>query len=100
MRLLVTAGNTQALIDKVRCITNIFSGRTGAAIAVHAHQRGHQVTLLTSHPEVLPPVDAGRERWEVCRYRAFDELRALIRAQIQGGALDAVIHCAAVSDFL
>ena len=30
MRLLVTAGNTQTPIDRVRSITNIFSGRTGA----------------------------------------------------------------------
>ncbi len=51
MNLLVTAGNTQAPIDRVRCLTNIFTGRTGAGIALEAHRRGHRVTLLTSHPE-------------------------------------------------
>ncbi|MFO0803298.1 MAG: phosphopantothenoylcysteine decarboxylase [Gemmataceae bacterium] len=29
MKVLVTAGNTQSPLDRVRCITNIFSGRTG-----------------------------------------------------------------------
>ena len=54
MRFLVTAGNTQTHIDKVRCLTNIFSGRTGGRIAAAAHGRGHTVCLLTSHPEALP----------------------------------------------
>src|SRR5438034_5962598 len=46
MRILVTAGNTLVPIDRVRCITNIFTGRTGARIALHAQERGHDVTLL------------------------------------------------------
>jgi phosphopantothenate-cysteine ligase/phosphopantothenoylcysteine decarboxylase/phosphopantothenate--cysteine ligase len=53
MNLLVTAGNTLVPIDKVRGITNIFTGRTGASIALEAHRRGHGVTLLTSHPEAV-----------------------------------------------
>ena len=50
MKILVTAGNTQTPIDRVRCITNIFSGKTGAQIALEAHRHGHSVVLLTSHP--------------------------------------------------
>jgi phosphopantothenoylcysteine synthetase/decarboxylase len=42
MNCLVTAGNTQVLIDKVRCITNIFSGRTGAQIALELQKQGTQ----------------------------------------------------------
>jgi phosphopantothenate-cysteine ligase/phosphopantothenoylcysteine decarboxylase/phosphopantothenate--cysteine ligase len=98
MNILVTAGNTQVPIDRVRCITNIFTGRTGAAIAHCAWQRGHTVTLLTSHPEVVEvPTN---ERWAVRPYRTFAELRDLMAQVIQGGGLDAVIHCAAVSDYL
>ena len=41
MNLLITAGNTQTPIDRVRCITNIFTGRTGAQVALEAHRRGH-----------------------------------------------------------
>jgi hypothetical protein len=51
VKILVTAGNTQTDIDRVRCITNVFSGRTGAQIAAEAFERGHAVSLLTSHPE-------------------------------------------------
>ena len=103
MRLLITAGNTRVPIDRVRCITNIFTGRTGARLALHAHARGYRVTLLTSHPEVVPelagatPLDA--ERWSVRRYATFDDLRGLMAETVRADT-DVVIHCAAVSDFL
>jgi phosphopantothenoylcysteine synthetase/decarboxylase len=103
MNIVVTAGNTQVPIDKVRCLTNIFSGRTGAAIALEAHRRGHEVTLLTSHPEVIPELGAGVHlgmRWHLFPYRTFDELHALMREKIAGQDLDVVVHCAAVSDYL
>jgi phosphopantothenoylcysteine synthetase/decarboxylase len=103
MNILVTAGNTQVPIDKVRCLTNIFSGRTGAGIALEAHRRGHNVTLLTSHPEVIPELGVGAHlaaRWHLFPYRTFDELHALMREKIAGQGLDVVIHCAAVSDYL
>jgi phosphopantothenoylcysteine synthetase/decarboxylase len=102
MKILVTAGNTQALIDKVRCLTNIFTGRTGASIALHAQQCGHEVMLLTSHPEAVlelhgAPLD---ERWSLFSYRTFEELQSLMKSKILNGEFDAVIHSAAVSDYL
>jgi phosphopantothenoylcysteine synthetase/decarboxylase len=103
MHLLVTAGNTQAPIDRVRCITNIFSGRTGAAIALRAWARGHTVTLFTSHPEVVADLHAGLpagERWRLDPYRTFDDLRGLMAGRIAEGGFGAVVHCAAVSDYL
>ena len=96
MRILITAGNTQAPIDRVRCITNIFTGRTGAAIAVFARQASHTVTVMTSHPESVKPAT----RLTVLPYRTFDELHALMAGRISGGSFDAIIHCAAVSDYL
>ncbi|MBY0231709.1 MAG: bifunctional phosphopantothenoylcysteine decarboxylase/phosphopantothenate synthase [Gemmataceae bacterium] len=94
MDLLVTAGNTQAPIDRVRCITNIFSGRTGAALAAEALRRGHRVALLTSHPREhdAPGV-------EVVPYRTFDDLRRLMQERF-ARPLDAAILAAAVSDYL
>lgn len=103
LNVLVTAGNTMALIDKVRCLTNVFTGRTGASIALEAHARGHRVTLLTSHPEALTelcPCVPGDERWVVCRYRTFEDLEERMQSAISAGTLDVVIHCAAVSDYL
>jgi phosphopantothenoylcysteine synthetase/decarboxylase len=103
MRLLVTAGNTQAPVDRVRVLTNIFSGRTGAAIALHAYEQGHHVTLLTSHPDAVlelgSPRPLGPERWRPHRYRTFADLQNLMAAEIRGGGHDAVVHTAAVNDY-
>jgi phosphopantothenoylcysteine synthetase/decarboxylase len=98
MNILVTAGNTLVPIDSVRCITNVFSGRTGATIALCAQERGHRVRLLTSHPEVVGGAPA--ERWAVNPYRTFDDLDGLMQTHICDGKLDVVVHSAAVSDYL
>lgn len=97
MNVLVTAGNTQTLIDRVRCLTNIFTGRTGARVALEAQRRGHTVTLLTSHPETVTQLT---ERLNVLPYRTFDDLHNLLATALGSDAFDVVIHSAAVSDFL
>jgi len=103
MNILVTAGNTLTPIDRVRGITNIFTGRTGTRIALHCHQRGHVVTLVTSHAEVVAELRGSLaalvERWTVLPYRTFDDLQERMEANFQRGGLDVVVHCAAVSDY-
>jgi phosphopantothenate---cysteine ligase (CTP) len=103
MKCLITAGNTLVPIDRVRCITNVFTGRTGTQIARHCCERGHRVTLLTSHPELAsseakPAACAGG--WTVVAYRTFDDLQDQMRRSVCEGAYDVIIHCAAVSDYL
>ncbi len=104
MNILITAGNTQSPIDRVRCVTNVFSGRTGARIATSAWARGHRVTLATSNPDALPelpPLPEGSEqRMAVYQYSTFDDLAALLQQYIRNGVFDAIIHTAAVSDYL
>jgi phosphopantothenate---cysteine ligase (CTP) len=103
MNVLVTAGNTIAPVDRVRCLTNVFTGRTGAAVALHAHSRGHAVTLLTSHPEVVADLCGGAPpagNWAFVPYRTFDDLHEAMAARVPAGAHDALIHSAAVSDYL
>jgi phosphopantothenoylcysteine synthetase/decarboxylase len=97
MNILVTAGNTLVPIDRVRCLTNVFTGRTGARLALHGQERGHTVTLLTSHPEgiIAPPA----ERWAAYSYRTFEDLHTLMEGQVRRRP-DAVVHSAAVSDYL
>jgi phosphopantothenoylcysteine synthetase/decarboxylase len=98
MNVLVTAGNTLVPIDRVRGLTNIFTGSTGAQIALEGWRRGHRVALLTSHPETV----AGRAedaRLTVLPYRTFADLEQLLRERILEGSLDAIIHSAAVSDY-
>lgn len=100
MKVLVTAGDTAVPIDRVRQITTVFSGRTGAAIARHAHARGHEILLLTSHPDAMPGPPAGDSRWRLLPYRTFDELMAAMEKAVRDDAPDAVIHSAAVADYL
>jgi phosphopantothenate---cysteine ligase (CTP) len=103
MKLLVTAGGTLVPIDRVRFISNSFTGRTGARVALEAFRRGHQVSLLTSNPESVadvlgkkPPVDP---RWLSIPYRTFDELQKALRDAITAGGYDGIVHSAAVSDY-
>jgi phosphopantothenate---cysteine ligase (CTP) len=101
MKLLVTAGNTAVPIDRVRQITNVFTGRTGTAIALYAYRRGHDVTLLTSHPEALGEDRPSESdpRWRCLTYDTFDALLGAMEAAIPEQPFDAVIHTAAVSDY-
>ena len=103
MKILVTAGNTQTPIDKVRCLTNIFSGKTGALIALEAVRRGHTVLHFNSHPEIIPDLALETElppsRWQLQAYRTFDDLSRLMESTIPSGGFDAIIHAAAVSDY-
>ncbi len=103
MRILVTAGNTETPIDRVRSITNIFSGSTGTRIALEAYRREHSVCLLTSRPEVVQQLSSDRPptgaRWRVVPYRTFDNLHQLMAAEILSEQYDVVIHVAAVSDY-
>lgn len=99
MHILVTAGNTTTPIDRVRCLTNIFSGRTGAGIAARAHARGHVVCLLTSHPDAVP-APVGSPTWRLDTYRTFEDLEALLERELKNNLFDAVVHAAAVNDYL
>lgn len=57
-RILISAGSTQEFIDAVRFIGNPASGRMGIALALAAHHRGAQVTLVHGpmHPSDLAPL--------------------------------------------
>lgn len=55
-RVLVTAGATREPIDPVRFITNHSTGKMGYAIAENAVRRGAQVTLITAHADIEPPM--------------------------------------------
>lgn len=104
MKILITAGNTQAPIDRFRCVTNVFTGRTGTLVARTAWNRGHTVTLLTTHPELLSdiPADSGtaERRMTVASFRTYDDLTALFNKHVRTAQYDAVIHAASVSDYL
>jgi phosphopantothenoylcysteine synthetase/decarboxylase len=103
MRVLVTAGNTETPIDRVRVITNIFSGRTGAHIALEAYGRGHEVELMTSRPQPVTDIykkEPAGARWAISTYRTFDDLAAILEQHVRERQFDVIVHAAAVSDYL
>lgn len=58
-KILMTSGGTIEMIDDVRGITNISSGKMGAAIANTAESMGAKVTLITSnHKDYLKNIHA------------------------------------------
>ncbi|MGQ0383925.1 MAG: phosphopantothenoylcysteine decarboxylase domain-containing protein [Gammaproteobacteria bacterium] len=93
MRVLVTSGATREPIDSVRFISNLSSGRTGAAICEALATRGHQVTQAVGTESARAPS---------ARHEAFSNhasLDALLRRLLDGGGFHAVVHAAAVSDY-
>ncbi len=100
MNLLITAGNTRIMLDRVRCMTNIFTGRTGAQIAEEAVHRGHTVTLLSSHPETVNHL-RDVPQFQVQEYQTYTELAALLEVKLtqQNAPWDSIIHAAAVADY-
>jgi phosphopantothenoylcysteine decarboxylase / phosphopantothenate---cysteine ligase len=94
--LVVTAGPTLEDLDPVRSLTNRSSGKMGFAIAASAQRRGARVTLIAG--PVALPTPAGVERVDV---RSALDMQAALRRSLGEGApaVDALVMCAAVSDY-
>ncbi len=54
-KILITAGATLEMIDPVRAITNLSSGKMGYAIAQKAAEMGAEVTLISGNTSLKPP---------------------------------------------
>ena len=55
-KIIITAGATIEMIDPVRAITNISSGKMGYAIAQAAFEMGADVTLVSGSTTIKPPL--------------------------------------------
>lgn len=55
-KILITAGATMEMLDPVRGITNLSSGKMGYALAKVAMRMGAEVTLVYGHAQVTRPV--------------------------------------------
>jgi len=110
-KILVTSGGTQEYIDDVRVMTNISSGKLGAAIADKlsmldnmgfvqnsVHFIRTKRSALTWAEESYP---IGRnEKWvSVYEIRSAEDAMKTMKRVIIKEKIDAVIHCMAVSDF-
>ena len=56
-RVLITAGATLEMIDPVRAITNLSSGKMGYALAEAAVNMGAKVTLVSGSTTLMPPAN-------------------------------------------
>lgn len=95
-RVVITSGGTRESIDGVRHITNFSSGTTGAALADAFAAAGWHVTLVRARDAVRPADD----RVTQVPFASVADLDAACREQLGAADVDAVVHAAAVSDFV
>jgi len=96
-KIIITAGPVWVPIDKVRVITNVFSGALGNEIAKEASRRGAEVILLMGPGRVN---FTGKEKFKVVRYKYYDEIYKLLKKEISTKKYDIIIQSAAIPDYI
>lgn len=91
-RVLVTAGATREPIDPVRFISNHSTGKMGYAVAEAAALRGAEVTLVTAHADIEPPMFVN-----VVRIETAQEMFDAVTARFEESTI--VVKAAAVADY-
>lgn len=97
MRVFITAGPTWVKIDDVRVLTNVFTGKTGVYLAQKLAAKKNAVTLLMND-HCLGKIKV--KGVKVMTFRYFDEFKAACVKQLKQNHYDAIIHSAAVSDYV
>jgi phosphopantothenoylcysteine decarboxylase/phosphopantothenate--cysteine ligase len=97
-KILITAGPVWVPIDKVRVITNVFSGRLGWIIVKLAHKMGAEITLLMG-PGKIDLISKKIPNLKIIYFRYFDELLKLAKKEVASKKYDIMIHSAAVNDY-
>ncbi len=94
MKVLVTSGATREPIDSVRFISNLSSGRTGAAVCDALVARGIDVTHVHGVDSAVS-IRVGRRE----AFTDHASLDTILRRLLKDSAYGAVVHAAAVGDF-
>jgi phosphopantothenate---cysteine ligase (CTP) len=94
MKLLITAGATREAIDPVRYLSNVSTGKTGAALATEFSRRGHVVTLLRGEGSAAPTVEVA-----IQSFGSALDLQKKLQVLLTAGNFDVVIMAAAVADY-
>lgn len=101
MKILITGGGCREAIDGVRFVTNFSTGRTSAFLADYLAAAGAEVRAVMGAGARLPENKAV----QVEGFESGDDLsraveKAMAAASQEGKPYTAVIHAAAVSDFI
>lgn len=91
-RVLVSAGPTLEMLDPVRAITNLSSGKMGYSIAQAAWEMGAEVTLVSGPVALLPPAGAN-----TVNVSSAEQMLAAVMQHVAGQ--DIFVSVAAVSDY-
>lgn len=98
MKVLITAGSTWAKVDRVRIFTSCFSGKTGLYLAKALAKKGYQVTLLLN-PHAVGKVSRV-SGVKIIYFYYFQELKQKLEESLTRQKYRAIIHSAAVNDYL
>ena len=96
MKILITGGGCREYIDSVRIVTNSSTGRTSAELADFFAEKGCEVTLITAETAIKPK----NEEIKIVEFQTGQELSQAIQSELCVRFSDAVIHAAAVSDYI
>ena len=91
-KVLVTAGATREPLDPVRFITNHSTGKMGYALAENAMLRGADVTLVTAHADIEPPMFVDVVKVNTAREMYSEVVSRFVECDI-------VVKAAAVADY-
>lgn len=91
-KILVTAGATREKIDPVRFISNHSSGKMGFAIAKAAMLRGAEVTVISAHTDIEPPMFV-----KVINTESAEDMFSAVKENMYDA--DIIIKAAAVADY-
>ena len=96
MKIIISSGGVEEPIDSVRKISNISTGNTGAHLATYFASRDVRVNLIRARNATSPMIPEIKEQ----SYRSYRDLRDILRSQLESEHWDAMIHLAAVSDYI
>lgn len=94
-KVLITAGGTQEFIDDVRVLSNISTGKTAVKIANKLSALGFEVVFIHAESSAL-----ATEPSENHSFVTSEDLDQQLKARLSQGDIQAVIHMAAVSDYI
>ena len=94
-KVLITSGGTQESLDAVRVVTNLSTGHTASQLASQFVRSGWDVSYLHGCGAKVPT-----GAYETTEFFSSLNLKHLLKKQLSSQEFDAVIHLAAVSDYV